>query len=60
MTIGGDFMVTIRDQPIPPHTVSVSTSDSHVLEVDIGKAWEEMGLKSGWSNDIEVKVYFST
>lgn len=58
MTVDGDFMVTIRDQPIPPHTVSISNIDPHVLEVDIGAAWEEMELKPGWSNEIEVKIHF--
>ena len=59
MTVDGDFMVTIRDQPIPPHTVSISNVDAHVLEIDIQAAWKEMDLKPGWSNEIEVRLYFS-
>lgn len=51
-------MVTIQGQPIPPHTVSKNNQDGHVLDVDIETAWKEMELESGWSNEVEVKVYF--
>lgn len=51
-------MVTIQGQPIPPHTVSVSKADGHVLEVDLETAWKEMDLDSGWANEVEVKIYF--
>lgn len=44
---------------IPVHTVAISAVDKYVLEIDIGKAWKEMGLESRWSNDVEVKVHFS-
>jgi hypothetical protein len=59
LSIQDDFMVTIQGQPIPPHTVAVNKHDRHVLDVDIETAWEEMGLKSGWANEVEVKAYFS-
>lgn len=59
MTIEGDFLATIQGQAIPRHTVSISAIDEHVLEIDIGTAWDEMGLKSWWSNDVEIKIYFS-
>lgn len=52
-------MVTIQGQPIPPHTVAVNRNDEHVLDVDIEAAWNEMGLKSGWANEVQVKVYFA-
>lgn len=52
-------MVTILGEPIPFHTVTVSRQDEHVLEVDIETAWNEMGLKSGWANEVQVKVYFA-
>ncbi|CAJ2500561.1 Uu.00g034140.m01.CDS01 [Anthostomella pinea] len=58
MSIERDFMVTIQGQPIPPHTVTVNTSDRHVLDVDVETAWNEMGLKAGWNNEVEVKAYF--
>ncbi|KAF4990971.1 hypothetical protein FDECE_14195 [Fusarium decemcellulare] len=60
MTIEGDFLITIQEKVVPVHTVAISKADGHVLEIDIGRAWKEMGLESRWSNDIEVKVFFST
>lgn len=51
-------MVTIQGQPIPPHTVAVNGADDHVLNIDIEAAWKEMGLDSGWANEVEVKAYF--
>ena len=59
LSVQDDFLVTIQGQPIPPHTVSVNRQDKHVLDVDIETAWTEMGLKSGWANEVEVKVYFA-
>jgi hypothetical protein len=59
LSLQDDFMVTIQGQPIPPHTVSVNEGDQHVLDVDIESAWQEMGLESGWANEVEVKVYFA-
>ncbi|KAI2630297.1 glycoside hydrolase family 36 protein [Hypomontagnella submonticulosa] len=58
MSIDRDFMVTIQGQPIPPHTVTVNTADEHVLNIDIETAWKELNLEAGWSNEVEVKVYF--
>ena len=51
-------MVTIQGQPIPPHTVTKSGEDQQVLEINVEAAWEEMGLNAGWSNEVELKVYF--
>jgi hypothetical protein len=59
LTIEGDFMVTIQGQPIPPKTVSVSKANPYVVEVDVETAWNEMGLESGWANEVEVKLYFT-
>ncbi|KAK4241548.1 glycoside hydrolase [Achaetomium macrosporum] len=59
LSIEDDFMVTIQGQPIPPRTVTVNKGDKHVLDVDIETAWKEMGLQSGWANEVEVKVYFA-
>lgn len=53
-----NFMVTIQGQPLPPHTVGVNKLDGHILEIDLETAWKEMGLEAGWSNEVEVKVYF--
>lgn len=59
LSIMDEFMVTIQGQPLPPHTVSLNKADEHVLDVDIETAWNEMGLESGWANEVEVKVYFA-
>jgi hypothetical protein len=39
--------------------IKVSRDDEHVLEIDIEKAWEELKLDSGWSNEVEVKIYIN-
>ena len=44
---------------MPVHTVKVSEVDKHVLEIDVEKAWKELDLESGWSNEVEVKVYLN-
>ena len=59
MTIEDDFMVTIQGKPIPASTVSISKRDPYVVEVDIESAWNEMKLKAGWANEVEVKLYFN-
>ncbi|ROW07669.1 hypothetical protein VMCG_03367 [Cytospora schulzeri] len=59
MDLAGDFLATIQGQVIPPHVVSVSKTSDTVLEIDVEKAWEEMSLKPGWSNEVQVKLYFS-
>ncbi|KAI1425750.1 raffinose synthase Sip1 [Xylaria sp. FL1777] len=56
MSINRDFMITIQGLPIPVETVTVDQNDNHVLAVDVQKAWSEMGLSSGWSNEVEVKI----
>ncbi|KAJ3555383.1 hypothetical protein NPX13_g10365 [Xylaria arbuscula] len=58
MSIERDFMITIQGIPIPVHTVRIDQRDTHVLSVDIQTAWMEMGLSSGWSNEVEVKISF--
>jgi hypothetical protein len=58
MSIERDFMITIQNQPIPLHTVTVNKQDGHVLAVDVETAWKEMDLSSGWINEVEVKIYF--
>ncbi|KAI0190911.1 raffinose synthase Sip1 [Xylaria flabelliformis] len=58
MSIERDFMVTIQGLPIPPDTVAIDQKDSRVLAIDIQKAWIDMDLSSGWSNEVEVKIYF--
>ena len=53
------LMITILGKVIPVGTVKVSEVDKHVLEIDIERAWQEMDLESGWSNEVEVKIYIS-
>lgn len=49
----------IQGQTIPPHTVSINKASSSILDIDVEKAWKELDLKAGWSNEVEVKLYFS-
>lgn len=49
-------MITILGRALPVHTISISKVDEHVLEIDTERAWKEMDLKSGWSNEVEVKI----
>lgn len=55
-----DLMITIQHQPIPVHTVSISASSEFILEIDIEKAFVEMGLDAQWQNEVQVQVYFGT
>ncbi|XXH02549.1 hypothetical protein Hte_008925 [Hypoxylon texense] len=58
MSIERDFMITILGEPVPTHTVTIDAADDHVLNIDVETAWKEMDLYAGWSNEVEVKVYF--
>ena len=58
MSILDNFIATIQEKVIPPHTVSLCSHDEHVVEVDLEAAWNEMELQPGWSNEVEVKLYF--
>ena len=49
----------IHNQAVPAHTVRVSETSSSVLELDIEEAWNEMGLDSGWSNEVNVDVFIT-
>jgi hypothetical protein len=49
-------MVTISGQIIPKAAISLCESDNHVLEIDLTAAWKELGLKPGWSNEVQVHV----
>lgn len=57
LSVEEHFLVTIHNQAIPVHTVRVSETSPLVLEIDIETAWKEMGLDSGWSNEITVDVF---
>ncbi|KAL7620437.1 hypothetical protein AAE478_009432 [Parahypoxylon ruwenzoriense] len=58
MSIERDFIATIQGETIPPHTVAINETDDHVLNIDLETAWKEMCLEAGWSNEVEVKIYF--
>ena len=58
MSIERNFMITIQGLPIPLRTVTIDQRDGHVLAVDVQTAWSDMGLSSGWSNEVEVKISF--
>jgi hypothetical protein len=52
-------MITIQGKVLPVRTISVSKVSEYVLEIDVEKAWEELELDSGWSNEVEVKIYIN-
>lgn len=51
------LLVTILGKVLPVETLKVGKDDEHVLELDIAKAWKDLDLESGWSNEVEVKIY---
>ncbi|RFU32576.1 hypothetical protein B7463_g3764, partial [Scytalidium lignicola] len=53
------ILITILGQVVPTHTVSVSKTDEHLLEIDAETAWKELGLDSRWSNELEIKVFIN-
>ena len=46
-------MITLSDRMIPRETVSQS---GKVLEIDVERAWREMGLVAAWNNEVAVEV----
>lgn len=51
-----DILIMMSGKVIPVHTVTIS-SEAPVLEIDVEKAWDEMGLEPGWGNEISVEVF---
>lgn len=49
-----DFMVMIWGKPVP---VDCVTKSGKVLEVDVARAWKEMDLEAGWSNEVSLEVF---
>ncbi|KAL8668963.1 MAG: hypothetical protein Q9168_006426 [Polycauliona sp. 1 TL-2023] len=49
-------IVLIHNQPVPAHTVTISTESERVIEIDIETAWREMGLQAGWGNEVVLEV----
>jgi hypothetical protein len=52
-----DFMVMIHGKPIPVGCVKVNKVCGKVLEVDVERAWKEMGEEAGWSNEVSLEVF---
>ena len=40
---------------IPMHTAKID-ANMPVLEIDVEKAWDELGLVAGWGNEVKVEV----
>lgn len=57
LNIQDDCMVAIQDQPVPFETVNRSETDDRVIEINVEKAWEQMGLNLQ-RDDVQVKVSF--
>ncbi|KAL1297870.1 hypothetical protein AAFC00_006393 [Neodothiora populina] len=56
-SIENDMMLLIFGKPVPRHVVRRSESCDEVLEVDLERAWKEMGLEAGWSNEISIEMF---
>jgi hypothetical protein len=52
-----DFMVMIHGKPIPVGCVKINEVCGKVLEVDVERAWKEMGEEAGWSNEVSLEVF---
>lgn len=52
-----NLLIMISGQVVPFSTVKKSAQSDTVLEVDIETAWNELGLTSGWSNEVTVILY---
>ncbi|KAI5803810.1 glycoside hydrolase superfamily [Geopyxis carbonaria] len=53
----GELFVTIEEQPVPVSSVRKSGQDAKVLEIDVATAWKELGISTGFSNEVVIKVY---
>ena len=54
------FLIVINRKVIPEHCVKrtlVEGREDGVLEVDVERAWTEMGLGTGWGNEVGVYVF---
>ena len=52
-----DFLILILGKAIPVHTVSKSSISDCLLEVDVERAWNKMGLSNWYGNELEMQVY---
>ena len=56
LSIEDNLLITILGQVIPMHTVKVMSCPS-ILEIDVEKAWKEMELDGGYSNEVKIDMY---
>ncbi|TDZ40290.1 putative galactinol--sucrose galactosyltransferase 6 [Colletotrichum spinosum] len=59
LTIDDHFLVTIQSRVIPKEACAISKTCENVLEIDVERAWKEMGLHPGWSNEVELVATFA-
>ncbi|MCJ1353398.1 MAG: hypothetical protein MMC33_003384 [Icmadophila ericetorum] len=58
-SLDDEFLILCQGKVIPPHTVKKSSTVDNLLEIDIERAWKEMKLVSGWSNEARVDLYLN-
>lgn len=56
-----DLMVTISSHGVPWGCIATSPGNEvgSMLEIDVEQAWVELGLNAGWSNEVEVVVFYT-
>jgi len=57
MDINEDIMVLLEGKPVPVGRLMVSFAESSVLEIDVERAWKEMGLQAKYSNEVDVELF---
>ena len=56
MSVEKDFLITISEMVIPMHTVRICM-EKPILEIDVEKAWGEMKIQPGFSNELTLKIF---
>lgn len=56
-SIDDDMIILIFGKPVSRSVVRRNADCEDVLEVDVERAWEELGEDAGWSNEISVEVF---
>ena len=55
-TVKNDFLIMISGIVIPMHTVKIC-QDKPVLEIDVEKAWNEVDIEPGFSNEATLEIF---
>ena len=50
------FLILILGRVVPLHTVQ---KKGKILQIDVERAWDEMELDAGWSNEVSVEIFMS-